>query len=385
VAGRRSEIIDLWRGFALLTIFVNHVPGNLLEHLTHRNLGFSDGAEAFVFLAGVSLALAYGPKMGTEGFRSVAWRCVRRAGTLYRTHLALSVGLIAALACLHLGSGLDRLLQMNGTARVFGDGTPRAVIGLVAMSHQFSYLNILPLYVVLMFWAPLALALARLHALAALCASLTVYACARAWGLALPSWPEPDSWFFNPFAWQFLLTLGIVAGTTWAERPVPLVRPLLAAALAFLGASAFVQTDGFWLVPTLQQAFYASFDLIKTDLALLRLLHFLALAYVLIQLPVGPRLAGTPLGRALAGLGRHGLPVFVAGTVLSLAGQMAMMLVEETHSGAVQVVGLGITLAGAACLFLLVRIREWSAADAARLASALRIERWYGAYSPRSR
>jgi hypothetical protein len=46
----------------LVTIFVNHVPSNALEQLTTKNFGFSDAAEAFVLISGVSAALAYGPK-----------------------------------------------------------------------------------------------------------------------------------------------------------------------------------------------------------------------------------------------------------------------------------------------------------------------------------
>ena len=372
---QRSDAVDLWRGFVLLTIFVNHIPGNVLEHLTHRNLGFSDGAEPFVFLAGVSLALAYGPKFETEGFLAIAWRCLRRAGQLYRTHLVLTAAFVAAVATIHLASGLDRFLEANGTAAVFGD-TSRGVVGLLTMSYQLGYLNILPLYVVLMLWAPVALALARLHVGAALGASLGLYVAARHFGLSLPNWPEPDAWFFNPFAWQFLMTLGMAAGLIWRHRPVPLVRPLLNAALVLLGASAFVQTDGLWLLPNLHHEFYATFDMLKTDLALIRLLHFLALAYALSQIPVARLLGSTGVGRALAGLGRHGLPVFVAGTVLSLAGQLAMSLVAENHSGAVQVVGLGTTLAGAACLFLLVRWREWTPADSVPVARARRARGW---------
>ncbi len=51
--------IDFWRGVVLCTIFINHIPGNLFEIVTQKNYGFSDSAEAFVFLSGLSLALAY--------------------------------------------------------------------------------------------------------------------------------------------------------------------------------------------------------------------------------------------------------------------------------------------------------------------------------------
>ena len=38
----RDTRLDVFRALALLTIFINHVPGTIFEHLTHKNLGFSD-------------------------------------------------------------------------------------------------------------------------------------------------------------------------------------------------------------------------------------------------------------------------------------------------------------------------------------------------------
>ena len=46
----------------LLMIFINHVPGQYLEYLTSKNFGFSDSAEAFVLISGLSAGLAYGRK-----------------------------------------------------------------------------------------------------------------------------------------------------------------------------------------------------------------------------------------------------------------------------------------------------------------------------------
>src|ERR1700680_1548994 len=71
--GKRVDAIDFWRGFALLTIFIDHVPENAFQHLTIRNFGFSDAAELFVFLSGASVALAY----GTRFFNGETWAAVR--------------------------------------------------------------------------------------------------------------------------------------------------------------------------------------------------------------------------------------------------------------------------------------------------------------------
>ena len=49
---REPNEIDFWRGFALLTIFVNHIPGNFFERFTFHNISIFDSAELFVFLAG---------------------------------------------------------------------------------------------------------------------------------------------------------------------------------------------------------------------------------------------------------------------------------------------------------------------------------------------
>jgi hypothetical protein len=60
---KRIPEIDFWRGFALIVILIDHVPRNGLDRLTPKNFGFSDAAEAFIFLSGVSVSLAYAPKL----------------------------------------------------------------------------------------------------------------------------------------------------------------------------------------------------------------------------------------------------------------------------------------------------------------------------------
>ncbi|MBM3577754.1 MAG: hypothetical protein FJX40_08830 [Alphaproteobacteria bacterium] len=76
----RIEAIDFWRGAALVTILINHIPGNILGNFTPRNFGFSDSAEAFVFLSGLSVAHAYRRRFEAEApmaatFPSFCARC----------------------------------------------------------------------------------------------------------------------------------------------------------------------------------------------------------------------------------------------------------------------------------------------------------------------
>jgi hypothetical protein len=50
----RDPRLDILRGLGLLMIFVDHIPGNVLSFATMHNFGFSDAAELFVLIAGMS-------------------------------------------------------------------------------------------------------------------------------------------------------------------------------------------------------------------------------------------------------------------------------------------------------------------------------------------
>src|SRR4051812_45341050 len=90
-AASRIDGIDFWRGFALLTIFIDHAPENIFQHVTHGNFGFSDAAELFVFLSGASVALAFGSRF-FPGETAAALRLVfRRAFTLYWVQVLISL------------------------------------------------------------------------------------------------------------------------------------------------------------------------------------------------------------------------------------------------------------------------------------------------------
>jgi hypothetical protein len=63
-------------------MFVDHIPQNVLNRFTLRNVGFADAAEIFVLLAGYASWLAYGRNFERVGLRAgvgrVWRRCVRR-------------------------------------------------------------------------------------------------------------------------------------------------------------------------------------------------------------------------------------------------------------------------------------------------------------------
>src|SRR5947209_16473255 len=99
---RAPNEIDFWRGFALATIFINHVPGIFYERFTHRNVSLSDSAEMFVFLAGWSLRyVVSNPGQPLSAGRLVL-RLVGRAVVIYAAQILITVIAIALIAAASL-------------------------------------------------------------------------------------------------------------------------------------------------------------------------------------------------------------------------------------------------------------------------------------------
>jgi hypothetical protein len=317
----RIDAIDFWRGFALLTIFIDHVPENVFQHVTFKNFGFSDAAELFVFLSGASVALAYGSRF----FNGETWTAVRavlrRAFTLYWVQILTSLLIISLFA--GAASYWDNDDLVEDEDRDFVVSSPlRGISAILLLAHQFENVNILPLYIALLLMTPALLVLARRSDWLMLAASVSLYAVARAFDLNLPSWPLEGSWYFNPLAWQLIFAIGLFVGRRVKTGGIGYDRRAFALCLALVAASAVVTTDGFGLAPGLWNGARALLDHDKSDLGLVRLVHFLALAYVVAHSGLTRVLRPTPMFAPLALMGRYSLPVFATGCVLTAVGEV---------------------------------------------------------------
>ena len=251
------------------------------RELDSAELRTSDSAEAFVFLSGLSVGLIYLPRARKYGLEPVAGGCFRRALKLYGVHIALTLGALFVFGVAYWMSGVSDLIEAHGRSLVFGGAPANGLLGLALLSHQLGYFNILPLYIVLMLWAPVVVALALRGPLLALTVSVGLYAAARAFGLDLPNWPQPGGWFFNPMAWQLIFTLGLVSAILWRDglpRPAPWLIALSAATVV---GAALIVTDEAGFAPGLRDTATAHLDVAKQDLGLARLVHFVALAYLI--------------------------------------------------------------------------------------------------------
>jgi len=358
----RIGAIDFWRGLVLIAILFDHVPGNGLEYATARNFGFSDSAEAFVFLSGLSVGQIYTARARKQGVSAVAKACAQRAAKLYGAHLAMTAAAVAIFFFAFWLTGLGALVVPHGRA-LFAENVSRAITGVALLGHQIGYFNILPLYIALMVWAPIAVLLTLRRPALALAVSVAIYAGARLGGVNLPNWPGDGHWFFNPFAWQLLFTCGVAAATLWRDRAPPRSPVALGAALALLAFAALATSDGFGLAPGLRDAVGSRLDLGKQDLGLGRLAHFFALAYLLAAVSAVVESRFGRVGEWLRSLGRHSLPVFAFGSLLCALGQALTTVAAAKYvDGVVLGFAMAYTLAALAASFLLAgRLdSEWS-------------------------
>jgi len=356
-AGARDLRLDFFRGLALIFIFVDHVPGNLFGHFTLRNFGFVDAAELFVFVAGYAAALAYGKAFARQGFGAGIRRVGKRVGEIYAAHLvllAVCVGGIAMAARLFENPLYYEFINLVP----FAYEPFEAILRALALNHHLVYLNILPLYIALLAWFPVLFWLLRRHAAWALGASLALYGLANFAGLNLPSYPNDDGWFFNPFAWQLLFSIGAVLGDRAAKGAAPLPRNRWLVGLA-AGYAVFALVviapwtkiaglEGWYLVPG---------DLLapmnKTNLSPWRLAHMLALAYlVAIFVKPGAAFFGRFWARGIVACGRKSLDIFCLGTILSFLGLFVLIEVGRGFwiQAALNFGGIGLMVAVASWL-----------------------------------
>jgi hypothetical protein len=352
---QRDYRIDFWRGLALCTIFINHIPGNFFEIFTHRNIGFSDSAELFVFISGFTAALAYYLKfMGGQPWQQ-SYKAVRRAGQLYMAHIVSLVGAIAVFAAAAIYfSDAAWLARIN--IQPFMNDPVRGIVGVATLGHHLAYFNILTMYIVFLLALPFIMALARYDLMLALGASFALYLATHIMGWNFPTYPTNQGWFFNPLAWQLVFTLGFVCGSLYVSgQKVPFNIWWFSAAVAYLLLAFITVQFNLWPQKSVMglPVFLGGFD--KGGQSLPRLLHLLALAYVIVNLPVNTWLRQLSENNLVVIIGRHALPIFCVGSILS----MVAVIIRDHLGGSIM---LDIQLVGGGLLVqaLLALVMEWN-------------------------
>lgn len=375
----RDERLDLFRGLTMLIIFVAHLPQNSWNAFIPARFGFSSGAELFVFCSGLASALAFGGIFVRRGLALGTARIAYRIWQVYWAQIGLVVALIA------LAAGLDLLFGLKELGRQFPPllaDPERALLGLATLTWQPDYLDILPMYLVILALVPAMMLARRFHAALPFAMAAALYGAVWTWGLTLPGNPWTGAgWFLNPFAWQLIFFIGFFIGMGWLPVPRLGDRRLMGAALLILVLSLPLS---FWGILEHWPAAQATRDLLisaneKADLHILRIAHFLVLAYLVLSLvePWRDRL-DRGIGHGLVLIGRQSLAAFLASVVLArLLGTVADMAGRTGPATALlNLVGFALILATAVVVGWF-KSAPWSApvAKPASHAGVNRVER----------
>jgi hypothetical protein len=345
----RNLPVDFWRGIYLLMIYVNHIPGQILAALTLRNWGFSDSAEVFVFLSGISSYLAFQKFFVHGSFAIGCLRVGKRIWQLFCAHILLVMGMAGLLAWTNsiwkigpIIEGYNFLPLLTQTSEAF----PR----LLTLRYLPNLGDILPLYVVLMAFFPITWLLMRLTPWLAAGASLALWFCANTFDLSFPNFPVDRTWFFNPLAWQVLFVGGILCAAQH-KALIAFARktPVFYTALVFLFVSVIVVAPWINIIPhctfrIIPEAFLVLDE--KTNVSLIRLFHFACLAIVGARiLPDRTHSFWTRRDVSLMMLcGRHSMPVYISGSILSLFVSTLLILTEYDRIVSPTMVLLGCVL-----------------------------------------
>jgi hypothetical protein len=363
--GGRDLRLDLFRGLALLFIFIDHVPDNVLSYFTLQSFSFCDAAEVFIFISGFAAATVYGKAFQRRGSIVATAQIYRRVWQLYVAHIFLFV-LFAALVCYATMSvGSENYSEDFGIDN-FVEEPNLAIIKTLLLQYQPQYLDILPLYVVLLGVFPLMLLLLERHLALALAVSGTIYLLTLHFGWHPKSYPDNDAWFFNPLAWQFLFVIGAAAGyAPYSRQALPRAGawlPKLAVGITIVLAVIHVS----WVIHASYEGFPAllsdqltPFVDDKANLAPLRLLSFLALAVTVTYfVQRNNRLLDTAIARWVIRCGQHSLQVFCLGVLLAVIAQILLTAVRDDVA-----MQLAINVGGIVLMLAVASLLAWYKAD----------------------
>ncbi len=359
VKRERDLRLDFFRGVSLWFIFLDHVPDNIVSWLTVRNYGFSDATEIFVFISGYTAVIAYSSIMARRGWLLAAARILRRVWQLYVAHIMLFVAFTAQVAWVTLGTGSTTYLEEMNLLGLL-DEPVRAVVDVALLKFRPVGLDVLPLYIVLLGAFPIILPVALRWPAGLIAGSLALYLVARYLGWNLPGAPEGKPWFFNPFAWQLVFCLGasFAAMGNIGERLRPARLVLAPLAVLYLLGAAFVALS--WHVVALSGAVpdwigRVIYPIDKTDFDPLRVLHFLAMAY-LVQLlvPASAPFLRWPVFVPLRRCGEHSLQIFCLGTFLSFTAYVILSLYDDSIW-----TQIAVSLAGIAAMVVAAYAAHW--------------------------
>jgi hypothetical protein len=358
-ASSRDLRLDFFRGLALIFIFIDHIPENVLGYFTIQAVQLFDAAEVFIFISGYTAALVYGRILAAQGPLYATARIYGRAWQLYVAHVFLFVLFVAEVSYTVATFNNPMYNDEMGVAD-FLQQPHVAIIKALLLEFQPTFLAILPLYIILLVVFPPLLFGLRQQRLLVLIPSFLLYLVVQIANLSVPAYPEGQVWFFNPLAWQFLFiagaSLGLPDGREWRSRQWQ--RALLPPALLVVAAGFAIKLT--WIIHGIWDPFPALllkelWPISKSSLHPIRLISFFAMVIIVAALvPPGAAFLRSRAARPVVLCGQQSLEIFCLGILLSALGHF--VLSEYDSAIEIQVV---VNLAGILAMCLTAGMISW--------------------------
>ena len=369
---RRDLRLDLFRGLSLLFIFIDHIPNNVLSYVTLHSIAFSDAAEVFIFISGYAAATVYGGALQRHGGVAATGQICRRIWQLYVAHIFIFV-ILAAEVC-YATLSLHQTYSEDFGIDNFIDEPQVAIIKVLLLQYQPQFLDILPIYMILLGVFPVVLLLLQRCLPLPLILSGALYFLTLRFGWGPHSYPDDEAWYFNPLAWQFLFVIGATAGYSRHSRWVfpgqgswlPKLAIAITVAVGIVSISWTIH-GAYDAFPGLLLRELSPLVADKSNLAPLRLISFLALAVTVAHF-VGrdSSVLRWRVAQLIIRCGQHSLQVFCLGIVLSVLGYILLTFFRDDV-----LTQLGINLAGIVAMMGIAVLLTWYKANNATNADAV--------------
>ncbi|MBV8494614.1 MAG: OpgC domain-containing protein [Alphaproteobacteria bacterium] len=355
----RDLRLDFFRGVALIFIFVDHIPENILSYFTLEAYGFFDAAEVFIFISGFTAALVYGRRLVEKGAIYATAQVLRRAWQLYVAHVFLFVIFIAEVSYTATTFNNPMYNEEMRVADFLGE--PHiAVVQALLLQFQPTFLDILPLYILMLVIFPVVLLSMQRHPLLVLLPSAALYLAVQIFGIAVPAYPEGHVWYFNPLAWQFLFISAALLGHARAtgRSYLPFARMVYPAAAAILLAAFLIKLS--WTIHGVWEPFPGLllkqlWPVNKNNLSLLRLVPFYALVVLVARgVPRNAQFLRSTGARPLVLCGQRSLEIFCLSIILSALAHFIL-----TEYGDAVPLQVAVNAGGIVVMFLTAGMIAW--------------------------
>jgi len=277
--------------------------------------GFSNAAEGFVFLSGMSFGWVYSKRIEQVGKYRSALKVIYRT---FKTYCAFLVTLIAIWQIGRYAfefSTVKRILDFHLSIEIVFLREQPAFVGVLCL-----YIIIIPFQLLLLFF------LQRFWWLSFILSSFLFLLASQFPGFNLHT--RTGNWIFNPFTWQFLMFIGVVTGSRMQKGVVystsSSYRLILALLVLLLGIFC---KKGYLVVGREQFEMLHEFLNTRTIIGhynstpafgLLRLFHFLALVHLIAALlSFGVIRRAISTFQLLRTCGRNSLPVYCVGVLIT--------------------------------------------------------------------